>query len=664
MNQDIIRYVTAAAQGDTDSMAKLFTNTLKSSYYLALKLTTNPDEAVGITQNAYARAFCTLSSLKRPDAFEIFMRQTIANVFKEGRTFTFGTSVSDTQAGPLEFLSEDVYEDPIKADAALNAVSDLSDELRSAVVLQYYSGMPVSALAKYLGVGEGVVNNVLETAKSVIAERCGSSEPRADGGKLPVLNRIFKKEAELINIDGAAVRSMFVYIFDKYQTYMKVAGANTGASDGPSIPSKSTAAAQEEEIDFDKFVDEPYERKQPAQNGIIDKVKGFIAGIDFKHLDYKKVGILAAIVLAIIIIIIAAAAHKGKKDDNNANTSVNAVNEITDTDYQWKEGGFEQIESIDYVNENFCCIKVTNSSGEVKYGLMDYQGNVLINPIYDNPFRACGTGRDYGNTGNTSSGKYHVVLAIDNVDYYVTYSNGTAMVTQQKHESHSFDNETLPDDVKYDERDRYFEGYAAAEKNGKWGYIDADGKKVIPYQYEAVNFSTDASSLGTLNKFNCDYCRPVTGGLVAVKNSDGYMGIVSVADKHENETVVPFEYTMILPGKNGVFIAQKNGVWGTILTGNAIITYPSGVKVTIDTEDDITTDASTEDTYYIVSGNGGINVRSDADANATKIGELAAGTRVKGTGTKLAANGNTWLRIEYNGQYGYVAMSLLVPDTQ
>ena len=54
MNQDIIRYVTAAAHGDTDAMAKLFTSTLKSSYYLALKLSTDHDEAVNITQNAYS----------------------------------------------------------------------------------------------------------------------------------------------------------------------------------------------------------------------------------------------------------------------------------------------------------------------------------------------------------------------------------------------------------------------------------------------------------------------------------------------------------------------------------------------------------------------------------------------------------------------------------
>ena len=113
VNEDIVRYVSAASAGDTDAMAKLFSKTLKSSYYLAYRLSGDHDEAVEITKNAYTRVFCTLPRLKKPEAFEIFMRQNIASVYKEGRKFTFGDALADIPEGQLEFLSEDVYEEDL-----------------------------------------------------------------------------------------------------------------------------------------------------------------------------------------------------------------------------------------------------------------------------------------------------------------------------------------------------------------------------------------------------------------------------------------------------------------------------------------------------------------------------------------------------------------------
>lgn len=674
MSKELIGYVNAAAQGDTDAMAKLFSKTLKSSYYLALKLSCNADEAVEITQNAYARVFCTISRLKKPDAFEIFMRQNIAAVYKEGHKFTFGDASADSREDSLEFLSEDVYQNPQKAAAALGAVASLSPEMRSAIVLHYYSGMPIAPLAKYFNVSESTVNTVLEKAKAIIRTKCSSSEPAAIPGALPVLNRVFRDEAEGVRIDSSCVRAMFEYIFDKYQTFLLMADKQpvaAGAAAGGAYFNKSAASSEPQippraeksddglsddikDIDFDRFVDEPVQEahsQKPkfSMNSIVD----FFKNINLKNLDYKKVAIIAAVVVFIIIVIIVAAKAGGNSSSTGTNGGTVAAD--ADTGSKWVPGGFDKVSEISYINENFCCFKSVTTG---KYGLLDYAGNILIQPIYDSPFRACGTGRDYSDSAYTNSGKYHVVATVDNVDYYVTYSDGKAVVTGQKHESHSFDSEALPADAKYEERDRYFGDYAAAEKNGKWGYIDKDGKKVIPYQYEAVNFTTDTGSLGTLNKYNCDYCRPVTDGLVAVKNSDGYMGIVNL----DNDTIAAFEYSMILPGKNGVYIAQKSGTWGVILTGNAINTFTS-INLIIDTSDDVTTDEGGTDTYYLITGDGGINVRQDADQEAEKIGEIATGEKVKGLGTKLDSYGKEWLRIQYNGVYGYISMRLVQEET-
>ena len=217
---------------------------------------------------------------------------------------------------------------------------------------------------------------------------------------------------------------------------------------------------------------------------------------------------------------------------------------------------------------------------------------------------------------------------------------------------HTLNSETLGDKA-YEERDRYFEGYAAARKDGKWGYVSEErDKKVIPYEYEAVNEYPSA-----LDYAGSDYCRPVTDGHIAVKKN-GMMGIINL----DNDIVVPFEYSNIMPGDNGVYIACKSGTWGVILLGDAISTF-TGVNISIDpvipdnnVED--TTGSSSYDSYTVISESGA-NVRDGAGADYEKIGELEYGDTVRAYDTKRADNGNKWIKIRYEGKYGWVAMSNL-----
>ena len=71
----MVQFVTAACNGDTDAMAKLYSKTLKGSYFLAATLCDSDAEAADITKKAYAKAFCNISKLKKPEAFEIWMKQ-------------------------------------------------------------------------------------------------------------------------------------------------------------------------------------------------------------------------------------------------------------------------------------------------------------------------------------------------------------------------------------------------------------------------------------------------------------------------------------------------------------------------------------------------------------------------------------------------------------
>ena len=116
-----------------------------------------------------------------------------------------------------------------------------------------------------------------------------------------------------------------------------------------------------------------------------------------------------------------------------------------------------------------------------------------------------------------------------------------------------------------------------------------------------------------------------------------------------------------MPGKNGVFIACKDGVWGVILVGDAVTSF-KGINISVIEQEpsgDITTPEDTTLGKYKVTSDDGANIRSDAGAEFDLVGELAYGDVVIGYATKDADNGNEWLCIKYKGEYAWVAMSNL-----
>ena len=56
--------------------------------------------------------------------------------------------------------------------------------------------------------------------------------------------------------------------------------------------------------------------------------------------------------------------------------------------------------------------------------------------------------------------------------------------------------------MKYDEANDYFNGVSLVSKKGKYGYIDKNGKVVIPLKYEdAHNFKEDMAAVKSNGKW-------------------------------------------------------------------------------------------------------------------------------------------------------------------
>lgn len=691
----MIQHVVAASNGDTDAMAKLYSKTLKASYFLASTISNDKYAALDITKKAYAKAFCTIDKLKKPEAFEIWMKQNISLVYKENAKFVFGDADAGAVENSSEFLSEEAYNNEEISARILSAVSSLSPELRAAIVLHYNNGMPVNVLAKFFGVSESTANALLGKARSEILSAAELDSSSAENGTLPVLTKIFQRAAASCAIESSQVRDIFIYAIDAYES-AKPSSDETAAEepvheeviaapeqpapvvtppvvaqdsnvisfkqkineilDRENVPSESAAetapAEAEESVEVPAFVSE--ERTQEAIEHFTDfekpaeltaekpvKKKAEIKKPNIK-INPKLIGIVCAVLAVIVVVVVAVSKFAGgdKPDTPHTDKTSNAVDTLSTT-YDWRDKGFEECAEIRYLDENCISFKSVVTG---KYGLLDYQGNVILQPNY-NGFRQCRTGRDY--TGN---GYYHSLVLMDGGEYKFTVVNGNVVIEEEPHMDHILYTDALGD-KSYDERDRYFEGYAAARKDGKWGYVSQDkDKKVIPYEYEAVN-----EYASQLDYAGSDYCRPVTDGHIAVKKN-GMMGIINL----ENDTVVPFEFSVIMPGKNGVYIACKNDTWGVILIGDAMTTFDK-IDISVDpvspenNTDDTTSSSSDYITYEVVSENGA-NIREDAGADYEIIGTLEYGDKVRGYDTKTAENGRKWVKVRNDGKYGWVSI--------
>lgn len=715
----MVQYVVAASNGDTDAMAKLYAKTLKASYFLAATLCSDEQKAVDITKKAYAKAFCTVDKLKKPEAFEIWMKQNVAAVYKESVKFVFTDAEAGTVENSPEFLPESVLEDEEITERVMNAVTALKPELKTALVLYYNNGMPVQILSKFLGVSESTCNALLGKARgSVLAESEIEAVAGGLSGTLPVLTRIFQRKAVETAIENSLVRDIFIFAIDAYEASKPAVPQETvqpeiqeepeekatpaesapqaevseetkavvseekqapeeaadtqEAQEAPVIPEASNIISFKQKIseilDSDKL---PEKAEEPVEavaeeNEIPDIPVTQASDADLKSfgavsisdepvtelnekktphikkkpgikLNPKLIGIICAVLVVLVVLGVIIGKIAGGSEGGTGSSQSGSENSAT---FLWNAGGFSECTELGYLDENCAYFKSATTG---KYGLIDYQGNVILQPNYDG-FERCGSGRDY--SGRDS---YHSLVVIGNEKFEITVANGIVTIAENAHLPHSVPTESLDEDAAYDERDRYFEGYAAARKDGKWGYVDQEkDKKVIPYKYDAVNDLTASEAAYS------DYCRGVTDGLIAVK-LEGKMGIINL----ENDIVAPFEYDNIMPGSNGVFIANKGGVWGVILTGDAMNTF-DGVNITVDILPEESTNAGEESLgKYEVTDEDGANVRSDAGSDYDKLGELAYGDVVIGYETKEADNGNKWLKIKFNGEYGWVAMSMV-----
>ena len=345
------------------------------------------------------------------------------------------------------------------------------------------------------------------------------------------------------------------------------------------------------------------------------------------------------------------------------------------------------------------CFKIKQNG---KYGIIDYNGKVVISPKYDSitairnrdDFLAVTIDEDgervqtYINYNDFSTEPAYKTYNSLRYEYlWITAENSAVFIQNDGGDIYEEElKASLPESVRgvkdvdgkfvsdvtyglyingknvmgmiYSGAGSFSNGMAAFKSNGVWGYIDSNGKTVIPFGYDAVKgYSTFGGDDTPYESYD---------GYVTVTKG-GKFGIMT----NEGKPVTELVFDGATPVVGGRAYVLKGGKWGLVSFGDSSYatsrTEATTVKPTEKTTEK-TTEEPTEETTepettaenenggagnYIVNTDG-LRFRADIGTDSDILAELSYGTELT---VDRVVDG--WGHTYYDGNEGWVSLDYL-----
>ena len=170
----LIKTVLLAQSGDRDALEKLYLDTYKSVYYLALRNLKNSDDAEDITQEVFITLNDKISTLREPAAFYKWLNQLTSNKCTDFLRRRRGYMELDDDV-LSEIMEDDSLNLPDKAiddeetrRIILEVIDALPDKQRVCIMFYYYQQHTITEIAEILGTNENTVKTRLSLARAKI----------------------------------------------------------------------------------------------------------------------------------------------------------------------------------------------------------------------------------------------------------------------------------------------------------------------------------------------------------------------------------------------------------------------------------------------------------------------------------------------------------------
>jgi RNA polymerase sigma-70 factor (sigma-E family) len=166
---------TTAGTIRAGSLEDLYERTAPAALRLAYFVSGDRELAQDLVQEAFARVAGRFHHLRKPDAFEAYLRRTIVNLFtshlRHRRIERAYLVIRRADPAP-----DHAIPDVAERDRMWGALAELPRRQRAAVVLRFYEDLSERESADVLGCSISAVNSLVEHAICALRERIGTEE--------------------------------------------------------------------------------------------------------------------------------------------------------------------------------------------------------------------------------------------------------------------------------------------------------------------------------------------------------------------------------------------------------------------------------------------------------------------------------------------------------
>ena len=183
MNNYFSRYVHGALSGDETAYETLYNLTKDALFFAILNITKNEQEAISIMKESYTNAFENLTTLKKPEIFDVWLN----------RIASYSAYISITEKNPDAFnnvaekfewndednfdqLPQETIEDKDTRNVVKGIIENLPDDQRLLIIMHYYQEMSLSAIVSTLDLPENTVMCILSYAREGIKKEIAKAE--------------------------------------------------------------------------------------------------------------------------------------------------------------------------------------------------------------------------------------------------------------------------------------------------------------------------------------------------------------------------------------------------------------------------------------------------------------------------------------------------------
>lgn len=197
--------VQRVLNGDADEYEKLVLEYQKNVYNLALRMTGDPEDAADMAQEAFIKAYNSLSGYRGDSKFSVWLYRIVSNVCldflrakKRRQTVSLSVTDGDGEESELDVADdsqspETLFERSMTRDAVRRGLASLTPEYRQILILRELQGMSYDEIASVLGLESGTVKSRIFRARKKLCAfllRDGnisgvSPSSNTEGGELP-----------------------------------------------------------------------------------------------------------------------------------------------------------------------------------------------------------------------------------------------------------------------------------------------------------------------------------------------------------------------------------------------------------------------------------------------------------------------------------------------